>query len=106
LIKQNTIKPGIEMPADSLKLVYEILHNLVPGKEVWAFGSRVQKTAREYSDLDLVVLGETPLTLAEKADLHEAFDESDLPFKVDIVDWATTNENFKKIIRKKYVVVQ
>ena len=100
------INSGVKVTSDELKLVREILHNLVPEREVWAFGSRVQKNSREYSDLDLVVLGETPLSLAQRADLTEAFDESDLPFRVDLVDWASANENFKKIIREKYVVVQ
>jgi type I restriction enzyme S subunit len=40
------------------------------------------------------------------AALAEDFSESDLPWKVDIVDWATTGESFRKIIRDSRVVVQ
>ncbi len=40
------------------------------------------------------------------ADLRDAFSDSDLPFKVDLVDWAATKENFRKIIKKGYVVLK
>jgi type I restriction enzyme S subunit len=47
-----------------------------------------------------------PLSLSEMAQLTEAFDESNLPIRVDIVDWAATNEVFQKIIEKDKVVIQ
>ena len=61
---------------------------------------------KKFSDLDLVVMGETPLPSAVCADLADAFRESNLPFKVDVVDWAETNETFRRIIEREYVVVQ
>jgi len=39
------------------------------------------------------------------AELAEAFSESDFPFKVDIVDWATTSERFREVIRGEYVLL-
>jgi type I restriction enzyme S subunit len=38
--------------------------------------------------------------------LRDDFDESDLPFKVDMVDWTTTNPGFRKIIERDGVLVQ
>lgn len=87
-------------------MVKEILARYLPNYEVWAFGSRVKGTARPYSDLDLAVMGNTAMSIAQLAELSEAFSESDLPWRVDIVDWATTSERFREIIRQKYVVVQ
>jgi predicted nucleotidyltransferase len=58
----------------------------------WAFGSRVQGTARPYSDLDLVVIAGTPLPLTALAALADDFSRSDLPWKVDVWGWATTGE--------------
>ncbi len=83
-----------------------ILRSLVPGGEVWAFGSRATGSAKPYSDLDLALIGETPLPLDTLAALREAFSESDLPWKVDLVDWATTNATFRKLIEARRVVVQ
>lgn len=50
-------------------------------------------------------MGENPLPLSVVSALAEDFTESDLPFKVDVVDWATTKEPFREIIEKEYVVV-
>lgn len=87
-------------------IVQDILASTVPHRGVWAFGSRAQFTEKPYSDLDLAVMGQQPLTLADMANLSEAFSNSDLPYKVDIVDWATTSEPFKKIIAEHHVVVK
>ena len=83
-----------------------ILELHIPTYPVWAFGSRVTGQARTYSDLDLVIMTETPLTLADKADLTAAFDEANLVFKVDLVDWAMISPEFRAIIEKDRVVIQ
>ena len=51
-------------------------------------------------------MGSAPLPASILADLKEAFSESDLPFKVDIVDWAETKESFRRIIESACVIVQ
>lgn len=98
--------PLLDVRADHLKIVQDILKKFVPEHEVWAFGSRAKWLAKEYSDLDLCILGETPLSFRTLGLLEEAFEESDLPYKVDVVDWATTSESFRKIIERDNVVVQ
>jgi len=44
--------------------------------------------------------------MAENADLRDAFRESDLPFKVDLVEWAATKDAFRHIIGRESVVVR
>jgi len=61
-------------------------------------GSRVTGPAKRFSDLDLVVMGEEPLALRTLAELRDAFDDSDLPFSVDIVEWASASEPFRRVI--------
>lgn len=39
-----------------------------------------------------------PLSLEHLADLQEDFSNSDLPFRVNIVEWANTTPEFRKII--------
>ncbi|NDU88568.1 MAG: restriction endonuclease subunit S [Ferrovum sp.] len=98
--------PLIDISPDQWAIVHKILQQHVPQHEVWAFGSRAQWTAKEYSDLDLVVITDKPLPLDVVASLKEDFSESDLPWKVDILDWATTSESFRKIIERDKVVVR
>jgi type I restriction enzyme S subunit len=98
--------PPIDVRADLWVIVRDILRRHVPGYEVWAFGSRVRGEAKRYSDLDLVVICDTALPLEIKAGLADDFSESDLPWRVDVVDWATTSAAFRAIIAANKVVVQ
>jgi len=97
---------SLDVRPDYLKIVQDILSAHVPDREVWAFGSRVTGKATETSDLDLAIIGETPLEFETLAALRDAFSESRIPYKVDVVDWATISETFREIIRKDKVVIQ
>jgi type I restriction enzyme S subunit len=87
-------------------IVQGILKDIVPHRTVWAFGSRARFAAKPYSDLDLAVVGAAPLSLEVSARLHEAFTQSDLPYKVDVVDWASTSPEFQTLIAQHHVVVR
>jgi predicted nucleotidyltransferase len=67
---------------------------------------RARHTAKPYSDLDLAVLSDLPMSLAQMADIQTAFEESDLPIRVDVVDWASCSETFRAIIAHDKIVVQ
>lgn len=98
--------PNIDIRPDHLQIVRDILRKHVPQYEVWAFGSRAKWLAKQYSDLDLAIITDQPLSLAVSAALADDFSESDLPWKVDVVDWQTTGESFRKIIERDKVVVK
>lgn len=97
--------PPIEVSPDQWQIVREILQRHVPQCDVWAFGSRARGGAKPYSDLDLAVICDQPLSIDVSSAMAEDFSESDLPWKVDIVDWASTSESFRKIIERDKVVV-
>ena len=99
-------QPAIDVRPDLWDIVRGILQTHVPQYEVWAFGSRAKGTAKPYSDLDLAVITEQPLALSDRAALLDAFAESELPWRVDVVDWASTSESFRRIIERDRVVVQ
>ncbi|MFO0691314.1 MAG: nucleotidyltransferase domain-containing protein [Myxococcota bacterium] len=98
--------PRIELRPEHWNIVRDILREVVSERDVWAFGSRALFRAKKHSDLDLAILGEEALSLTALAALRDAFAESDLPFRVDVVDWATTDEGFRRIIERDRVVVQ
>jgi len=91
-----------------LSKVQAILRRYVPHAEVWAYGSRVTGDGHEASDLDLVV--RHPLHLEMECsglpDLKEAFVESDLPIRVEVLDWARIPADFQREVEKQYVVLQ
>lgn len=86
-----------------LLVVKQILRRHVPEREVRVFGSRVTGKAKTFSDLDLAIMGDTPIMPQQWTALVDAFDESELPFKVDLVDWATTSGPFRAIIERDAV---
>jgi predicted nucleotidyltransferase len=96
---------AIDITARHRQLLLSLLRRFVPGVAVWAYGSRVKGTARPNSDLDLVVFSK-PAQRLHVSELKEAFDESDLPFVIDLHIWDEVPRRFHGIIRKEYVVLQ
>ncbi len=97
---------GIDLRPDLAEIVKQILAEHVPECEVRAFGSRATWTAMEYSDLDLVVVGDGPLDWRTMGRLKEAFEESRLPVRVDVLDWHSILDGFKAKIEGSQVVIQ
>ena len=85
-------------------LVCSIVDAHLERQRVRVFGSRARHTAKPYSDLDLLVLG-TPLGAELRGTLEEAFDESDLPFRVDIVEAAKLSPEFRALIELQAVIL-
>lgn len=90
----------IDMTPQERAIVLRILNEIVPDREVRAFGSRVTGKAKPFSDLDLAIVGDEPLPLKTRAQLEEAFSESELPWKVDVLDWNLAEVEFQKIIQE------
>lgn len=92
---------ALALSAQEARIVRAILAaHLPPGVAVSVFGSRARGAAKPWSDLDLALEGAAPLPLSVLAALAEAFDESDLPWKVDLVDRAAVSPEFAAIIDK------
>ena len=96
----------IDVKNEHIEIIKSILRKHIPKCEVRAFGSRVTLTAKNYSDFDLAVKGKEKLSNDTLYALKENFEESDLPFRVDVLDWNNISESFKKIIESKYEVLQ
>jgi len=95
----------IDISPEQLNTVKNILKEHMPEYEVWAFGSRVTWTAKDYSDLDLALVGDKKISISKLRQLEDAFQESDLPFRVDVLDWNMIDDEFKKLIKEKYEVI-
>lgn len=96
----------IDLDSGQLTIVKSILKEQVPDYEVRAFGSRVRGNPKPYSDLDLAVLAAQPLGLTQMGRLREAFEESDLLIRVDVLDWHTISDSFRQVIEEGYEVLQ
>ena len=96
----------IDLNNKELSTVKNILKEIIPELEVIAFGSRVRDDATEFSDLDLAIKSKEPLTLSILQRLNEAFENSELNFIVDIVDYNNISDSFRSIIDENYEVIQ
>ena len=96
----------LDIRPDHLAMVRATLRRHVPDRAVWAFGSRATGKAKPHSDLDLCIIGATPLSYETSAHLRQDFSDSDIPYSVDVVDWATCSGEFRSIIERDKVVVQ
>ena len=94
----------IDIRPQDLAIVQQILQITLPyDTKVWVFGSRATITTKRSSDLDLAIDIGRKLTRDESIALSEAFEESSLPYKVDVVDMHNVSATFKQIIEKNRV---
>lgn len=87
-------------------LIRKALNEHLPGVEVWAYGSRVNGTSHLGSDLDLVILGKERISVHTLTKLNDALEESNLTFTVDLHDWQTIPDDFKKVIETQHEILQ
>jgi type I restriction enzyme S subunit len=97
--------PAIDVSPAQWAIIKAILEHHVPGVAVIAFGSRARWQAEPFSDLDLALCDSGPISLSTLASLEHDLTESDLPFRVDIVDWHRLDEGFRRVIDGDRVTV-
>ena len=93
----------VDISPDHLKVVEEILHKNLPlGVSVWVFGSRASWATSDSSDLDLALDGDIDhdTILA----LEMAFEESNLPYTVDIIALDQVSNSFRQIVDAQKVI--
>lgn len=83
-----------------IETVESILNTNVPaGVDVYAFGSRATGTRlKPFSDLDLCLKGAVAMDDDVVAGIAAAFRDSNLPIKVDVVDWSRMSDDFRAAI--------
>ena len=95
----NSWTSPVDIRPDHLAIVQEILRVHLPaGFKVWVFGSRANWTTKDSSDLDLAVEGAVRLDHKSMIGLEVAFEESDLPYTVDVVDLKAVSSGFRQIV--------
>lgn len=102
MLKSIGVEPG------HLARLKALLRSHAPRAEVWAYGSRVSGGGHSSSDFDIVLRSPNRLDAPQEniAEIKERLSESDIPFLVDVLDWARIPESFRLEISKEYVVIQ
>lgn len=81
-----------------IEYVINTIKHFIPGAKLVLFGSRANDTNKPFSDIDVAIKGYDDFPLGTFALLNEEFALGDLPYKVDITDYANVSDEFQKII--------
>ena len=98
------INLGVDINPRDKEILFSLLERYLPQTAVWAYGSRVSGHALPCSDLDLVVFSSAGQKCRISL-LKEALDESNLSFRVDLLEWDSLPDSFKKGIASSHVVL-
>ena len=93
------------VPINYLQYILEQIKSYIPDSTIWVFGSRIKGSHRPSSDLDLAVLCDKETAKRQLLRLNEIFIESDIPFKIQLLDFYRLPVNIQKNIKKQYFVL-
>jgi uncharacterized protein len=89
----------LDLREDHTAILRNVLRAYLPvDARAYVFGSRARGGARRYSDLDLALEWDRPLGMDVIGQIAGALSDSDLPFKVDIVDLSVVEPAFRRRI--------
>ena len=87
---------SVDLRPDYLEIVQNILRKHLPAEvKVWVFGSRANWTTKDSSGLDLALEGESRLSRKLLGTVKDAFENSTLPYMVDVVDMNRIGDSLK-----------
>ena len=88
----------IAASSEEFEIIINILNAHIKKGKVYAFGSRYKNNNKKFSDFDIAIDTGEKLSFEFLNILKDAFEESDLPYRVDIIDYNNISDRFKKII--------
>jgi uncharacterized protein len=91
----------IQIEKKHLEIVLQILRKYP--YQFYAYGSRVKGTAHQFSDLDLCYQENIPISITRK--IKEEFQESNLPFRVEVINWCRMSSEFQDLIKKDLIKI-
>lgn len=85
------------------EVIKNILAGIIPDADYLVFGSRLGNHHHRYSDLDIAVKATDKIPLLQLSTIEEAFAQSDLPFRVEIVDLNRASPEFRLLVELNHV---
>lgn len=92
----------IALEKEQLKLIQTILRKYFPNAEIRVFGSRYKHTNKPYSDIDIAIVEKDKIKLETYSKVKEELEESNLKYRVDLLDWHAISKEFQEIIEEGY----
>ncbi len=89
-----------------LDFILQVLKDNIPQKDAkfYIFGSRAKEKYKEYSDVDIAVkIPDKKLSADILGKILLEFNDSTLPYEVDVIDLNAIDEKFKSLIKNSLV---
>ena len=80
----------IAIEKEQLTIIKEILRKYFPQEEIRIFG------------IDIAIVGKKKIDLQTYSKVKEEIEESNVKYRVDLIDWASISKEFQKIIEEGY----
>ena len=88
----------IDLEPEYIDFIKQTVASCMQDFKLYIFGSRAKNKAQKYSDIDIAI-NSKELTSSVKSKLEFLFENSLLPYEVDIIDLNSITENFKNLIK-------
>lgn len=87
------------LDSKTTKLVKQVVRKYLPDDSYRAFifGSHASGKNRKFSDLDLGIMGPKSLSPKEYLSIKDDLEESDLPYRVDLIDFTKVSDKFRLV---------
>ena len=90
-----------------IDFVIDILKNNIPEGIFYIFGSRSKGNNKEYSDIDIAVDNAgNRLSPSILGKILQEFEDSTLPYEVDVIDLNSIEKNFYDLIKDSLVKLE
>jgi len=94
----------INLAPEYIEFIKKIVNENLKHYKLYMFGSRVTGRAKKYSDVDIAILSDE-LTSDIKAKIEFEFENSTLPYEVDVIDLNSITERFKNLIKDTLIEI-
>lgn len=94
----------IDLEQKYIDFIKETVSNYLNEYKLYFFGSRVKNKAKKFSDIDIAI-DSAELTFEKKSLLKFLFEDSTMPYEVDIVDLNKVTDKFKELITADLVQI-
>jgi len=95
----------INLEANTIEKIKNAVKSYTNIRKVILFGSRAKGNAKIGSDIDIALVGEN-ITFREICRLGSEFDQLNLPYKIDILDYSSIkNQELKEHIDRVGIVL-
>lgn len=84
---------------------YDVLKSILnqAGVKFYVFGSRTKTKHKKFSDIDLCYMESIPRKVLTKIKME--LSDSNIPYKIDIVDWNQCDQEFQDLIKDDLIEI-